>query len=112
MADNVLNELLEILYRKFGQTIGEDFVEMILYGSFARGNFDNESDLDLAVIVNRDRKRLKEYQRMLISAISEMSLQYDILISVNYIPLSEFEEYKEILTYYRNIDREGVRVVA
>ena len=112
MADNVLNELLETLYRKFGQTIGEDFIEMILYGSFARGNFDNESDLDLAIIVNRDRERLKEYQRMLISAISEMSLQYDILISVNYIPLSEFEEYKEILPYYRNIDREGVRLVA
>ena len=48
----------------------------------------------------------------IVSVISEMSLDYDTLISINYISLSDFEEYKSVLPYYKNIDREGVRVVA
>lgn len=45
-------------------------------------------------------------------SVSEMCLKYDVLIRINYTPLSDFKEYRGVLPYYRNIDREGVRVVA
>lgn len=112
MSSKLLNEMLAAVYREFEQVIGAALVETILYGSFARGDFDSESDIDIAVIIDRNRYELKSYQRKLLSFISELSLENDILISVNYIPYSEFEEYKEDLPYYRNIDREGVRIVA
>ena len=111
MPANMLTEILSILRSHLDQIIGADLVEMILYGSFARGDFDEESDIDIAVIVNIDRAELKKYQKDIVSVISEMSLDYDTLISINYISLSDFEEYKSVLPYYKNIDREGVRVV-
>lgn len=112
MSANVLTEILSILRSNLKRVIGTDLVEMILYGSFARGDFDEESDIDIAVIVNNDRTELKKYQKDIVSVVSEMSLNYDTLISINYIPFSDFEEYKSVLPYYKNIDREGVRIVA
>lgn len=112
MSVNLLNEVLSSVHRELEHVMGSVLVEMILYGSFARGDFDCESDIDIAVIVNKDRREIKTYQRRLLSFISEISLEYDILVSINYIPLSDFEEYKNVLPYYRNIDQEGVRIAA
>ena len=112
MSANSLAEILSKLRSELEKVIGTDLVEIILYGSFARGDFDDESDVDIAVIVKNSREELKTYQKQTVSWISSISLDYDILISINYIPLSDFEEYKDILPYYRNIDLEGVKVVA
>ena len=48
MPANMLTEILSILRSHLDQIIGADLVEMILYGSFARGDFDEESDIDIA----------------------------------------------------------------
>lgn len=86
--------------------------DIILYGSYARGDFDNESDIDIAVIVDNDRLDLKKYRKDIVSLMSSLSMEYEVVISITCIPLSDFEEYKEVLPYYRNIDSEGVRIVA
>lgn len=112
MSVNGLNEILTALRSRLDQIIGTELVEVILYGSFARGDFDEESDIDIAVIVDNTRNEMRKYRSMVIPSVSDMCLEYDVLISINYIPMSDFEEYKSVLPYYRNIDREGVRIVA
>ena len=42
MPANMLTEILSILRSPLDQIIGADLVEMILYGSCARGDFDEE----------------------------------------------------------------------
>ena len=44
--------------------------------------------------------------------VSDLELDYDVIISPNVIPYAEFETYKEILPYYRNIAQEGVKLSA
>lgn len=112
MSKNLLTEILTIVCSKMEQIIGSALVEVILYGSFARGDYNDESDIDVAVIVNNDRTEIKKYHKAIVSVLSELNLHYEVLVSVNCIPLSDFEEYKDVLPYYRNIDIEGVRIVA
>ena len=112
MSKMILNEILSEIYVKVRQIIGDDIAEIILYGSYARGDFDNESDIDIAVIVDRNRLDLKKDRKELVSLMSDLSIKYEVVISITCIPLSDFTEYKEALPYYRNIDSEGVRIVA
>ncbi len=81
MSAKLLDELLKKLRFNIKAVIKSDLSEVILYGSYARSDFDEESDVD-------------------------------IVVNISCIPLKDFEEYKEVLPYYRNIDSGGVRIVA
>ena len=87
-------------------------IEVVLYGSYARGDFDDESDVDVAGVADRDRMELKKYRQDIVHLMSSLSMKYDAVVSITCIPSSDYDAYKEILPYYRNIDEEGVRIVA
>ena len=44
--------------------------------------------------------------------VSDLELDYEVIISPTVIPYSEFETFKDILPYYRNIVQEGVKLSA
>ncbi len=110
MSAGLLQEVLKKLCSHIRVLIGSGLSEIILYGSYARGDFDMESDIDIALIINEQREHLGKYRRELAVVMSELSLEYDTLVSISCIPLQEFEEYKGVLPYYKNIDLEGVRI--
>ena len=112
MSAKLLDELLKELRFNIEDVIKSDLSEVILYGSYARGDFDEESDIDIAVIVDSSRELLRKYRKGLVEIMSNVSLEYDVVVNISCIPLKDFEEYKEVLPYYRNIDSEGVRIVA
>ena len=107
-----MKDLLLSIYKNIHEIIGEPLRDVILFGSYARGDYDTESDIDIAVIIDLDRETLKKYQNNLIHMASEYSLNEDVLLSICCIPQKEFEEYREALPFYRNIYSEGVRLSA
>ena len=44
-------------YRKL---YGEDIVDILLYGSYARGDFTEDSDIDIVAVVRGERSELQE----------------------------------------------------
>jgi predicted nucleotidyltransferase len=84
--------------------------EIILYGSYARGDFKEYSDIDFAVIVDISRDDISKYRNSLGHLMSEIGLKYDIFPSIHCIPYSEFAYWKKDLPYYMNIDKEGIRL--
>lgn len=75
-TSELLKELKEALYKVYG----ENLRGLYLYGSFADGKEDLESDLDLAVVLEDFDDYWAEVQRTS-RIISELSLKYDVSIS-------------------------------
>lgn len=50
MSGCVLKEILSKIYTEVRRIIDNGVSDIILYGSYARGDFDNESDIDIAVV--------------------------------------------------------------
>ena len=71
-----------------------------------------ESDIDIALIVNTSREGSVKYRKKMAELMSDISLEFDMLVSISCIPQNDFETYKEVLPYYRNINKEGVRLSA
>lgn len=104
----ILKKISEI-YRT---VYGEDIVKMVLYGSYARGDNQDDSDIDIVAIVRGERSDLQERLKMVWDISSDLELEYGTIVSPTVIPLSEYEKYKDDLPYYRNIQNEGVDIVA
>ena len=92
--------------------LGSQLDQIILYGSVARGTSTQESDIDIAAIVKGERQELQEQLKKIWDVVSDLELDYEVIISPTVIPYTEFETYKEILPYYRNIAQEGVKLSA
>ena len=107
-----LNILLKKISEIYKSVYGEKLVRVILYGSYARGDFSDDSDLDIVALVHGDRMQLQEQLKNVWDQTCDLELEYEMVLSPAVIPYEEFEKYREDLPYYRNIANEGVNVVA
>jgi uncharacterized protein len=92
-------EELELIY-------ADHLKEIILFGSYARGDFTNESDINLILLLDKidaSRERAK-YS----SVISRISLKYDTVVSV--IPIEYEEFHRKRTPLILNVNREGIKV--
>lgn len=91
-------------------TFADNFFNFNLYGSYARGNYTKESDIDITAIVRGNRIDLQEKLKLVWDISADIGLENDVIISPTVIPYEEYEKYKEILPYYMNIQKEGMQI--
>ena len=80
-----------------------------LYGSYARGDFDNESDVDILLTIDADGMEISKRRKDLAEITSNLSLKHDVTVSVTAKPLQQFRQYSAVMPFYKNVLREGVR---
>ena len=100
------SQIVEI-YRS---VFGSDIVEILLYGSYARGDYDSESDIDIAAIVHGERSTLQKKLKIVWDKAADIGFDNDVVVSLTVIPAQEYDEYKSRLPYYRNIAMEGKKI--
>lgn len=107
---NELDDIISKVIHIYRTIYGENIVEIRLYGSYARGNEDLDSDIDFVAIVRGERLKLQEKLTEVWNQTDDISLEYETIISPTVIPYDEFQKWKEDLPYYRNIEKEGIRI--
>ncbi|MCD8108839.1 MAG: nucleotidyltransferase domain-containing protein [Clostridiales bacterium] len=107
---NELNTILNELAKSYRVVYGNNLYKIILYGSYARGDYRDGSDIDVVALVKGSRQELQDNLKTIWERANDLELEYEILISPTVIPVDEFERYKSDLPYYRNIDTEGILI--
>ena len=97
------------IFKEFREEIeklyGKRLKSIILYGSWARGDATEESDIDVLIVLEGEVIPGKEIDRM-IDIITEINLKHGVLVSV--YPVSK-EDYSTINSpLLINVRREGV----
>ena len=96
--------------QSYRSVYGNDIVAIYLYGSYAREDFDSESDIDITAIVKGNRIDLQNKLKQVWNLSADIGLENDVIVSPTVIPFDEFEKYEQILPYYRNIRKEGKQI--
>ncbi|HZK57399.1 MAG TPA: nucleotidyltransferase domain-containing protein [Clostridia bacterium] len=111
-GDSRLVPLVEELKGELKKIYGEHLRSIILYGSYARGDYDPESDLDIMVLVNLDNAEQLGYRGTLIEKITDISIKYNILVSVIDNNYEDFNIRASYVPFYKNVAQEGIKVYA
>lgn len=94
-------------YKKHLQTLfAEELVELILFGSYARENHNEESDVDFAVVLRSPDTRPAAEIPKISSIASRLSLKYGIMLSS--LPTSYHKKQTSMQGVYQEIRKEGI----
>ena len=89
---------------------GGKLEHLILYGSYARNEQDPESDIDVMILVNEQDGNLKKYNYKIADIMTDLSLKYDVFISLTEETVNRYNKYLDVLPFYQNIFNEGIEI--
>ena len=105
-----LKDITSQLVDVYRNIYGDDIVEILLYGSYARNEETDQSDVDIVAIVKGNRLDLQKKLKIVWDISADIGLENDVVVSPTVVPFDEFEKYREIFPYYMNIEKEGIKV--
>ena len=86
--------------------------KVFLFGSYARGAAEEDSDVDVMILLDLPREQLSAHSRAAARIAADVLDEYGVVVS----PLLESEAFfarnRTTYPFFRNIDREGIRYVA
>ena len=109
---NTLKQITDKVCGYSKVVFGQKLSAVKLYGSYARGDFDDESDIDIIIIADISPEERVSYRNQIFDYIYDLNLEYGVLLSIFIQDKSTFERYKDSYPFYKNIESEGVDLVA
>lgn len=81
--------------------------KIIMYGSCARGDYNNDSDIDIAILTDMNRVDVKAYDSDLMDVVTDIAMASDAVVEYICLPIDEYNQKKAWYGYFRNIETEG-----
>ena len=107
----VVDEVQKVTSTVVGRLVdllGDKIYKIILYGSYARGDFDSESDIDIMILINGTDEDVIRYRKDVRRIANDVGLDNDILVSLLIRSRQSFEEWSDVVVFYKNVINEGV----
>lgn len=107
-------ESVQSIVYKFAQTMkvlfGEHLNKVIVYGSYARGDYKKNSDVDIMILVDLPEAEIKKIENRVYDVAFEIEMDTGVDISPVIKNKDQFEYWVDTLPYYRNVREEGVTI--
>lgn len=87
---------------------GAHLRKVILYGSYARGDFEKNSDIDIMILLDLSDLDLKEFSQKLSYMTYDFNLDNELDIKPIVKSEAHFKKWMVNYPFYANVDREGV----
>ena len=108
--ENSVRTIIQIYSKEAMNIFGDKLKAVILYGSYARGDFDSESDIDIMVLLDLPEERMAEARKKMRHIADYLDLKYDCVISSVFQSYESFENYKSASPFYQNVEKDGVLI--
>jgi predicted nucleotidyltransferase len=112
LTQTTVNEITGKVVDAAKSVLGGKLDKVILYGSYARGDCDDESDIDIFVLADISREDALRTTFAISDASGDLSLEYDTLVSIHVTACALFYEYIDVLPFYMNVLKDGVELYA
>ena len=102
----LVSQYVEVLCKIYGKHLKT----VILYGSYARGDYTKDSDIDIMVLLDLSDIDIKKYRHELSGATYDFNMDYDVDIKPIAKNQEHFNKWVEVYPFYSNVASEGVKL--
>lgn len=103
-----IQSLLADYLTEIQKIYGSHLKRVILYGSYARGDYTPDSDVDIMILVDLKEEEMDQYS----DALSELGFEYNVGHDIWMMPIvkniDHFYHWTSAYPFYKNVQKEGV----
>ena len=105
-ANPILMKSIKKMAKEIAAIYGDSIEKIVLYGSYARGEQTEESDVDIALFV-KENKTAEMHDKM-IDLVVDYELDLAVTLSVIPVDYAQYLDWKNTLPFYKNVDKDGI----
>lgn len=105
-------EILDIYTQGILDIYGTHLKSVILYGSYARGDNREDSDVDIMILVDLTEEAVQKSREQVSIYTFDFNMQYDTEIMPIVKEADHFRYWSKVSPFYKNIEEEGVALYA
>lgn len=110
MYNDIKEPILAEIESNLRKIYGPRLKKILLYGSYARGEQVQGSDLDVMVLLDMDAEEIKKYYEQVLELLVDLTTRYGIVVSIQEGNIEFFNEWVDTLPFFKNVNNEGVEL--
>ena len=80
MRNDDIERVIDILKEQIPLSMKAHVKKIYIYGSCARGDFTEDSDIDVAILTDCDRIEAKKYDESLMNIVTDIAMKTDTIV--------------------------------
>lgn len=104
---NKVDKIIQQFINEISALIGNRLKKVILYGSYARGDYDKNSDIDIMILTDFTDEEIAKYRMKIRELACELEAENDIIIFPLVRNIEKYNNRIDIVPFYMNIQKEG-----
>jgi predicted nucleotidyltransferase len=110
----VLDTITKKVCTSAKEVLGGKLEKVVLFGSYARGDYHEYSDIDIMVLADIQLEEASEMRRKIRDIMGgyNLDLEYNVIISMHVVCSANFHKYINVLPFYKNVQKDGVVLYA
>lgn len=105
-------DIMEDFAKNVRKILGNSLDSVIVYGSYARGDYSEFLDIDVMLLVSLGDEDIKKISDQISDLAFDFMMKYGVDISPVITNTDHFNYWVDNLPYYRNVRDEGVELSA
>jgi len=90
--------------------MGSKLTKVIVYGSYAKGDYNSSSDVDVMILIKMSDNEIKKIENQVYDLAFDIEMDTGVDISPIIKNEEQYEYWLDTLPFYKNIHEEGVIV--
>jgi len=109
---DALDAITERVCAAAKEVLGEKLEKVLLFGSYARGDYDDESDIDIFILADITQEAENDVRSKIRDAMGYIELDYDAVICLHMGCSDIFYSWLDVLPYFMNVQKDGIVLYA
>ena len=105
-----VKDIISLFAQKVRKLMRKDLNKILVYGSYARGDYRETSDIDIMILTSLPEEKIEQVEDALYDVAFDFLMEYGIQISVIVKNEEHFNYWLGALPFYDNVKREGVEI--
>lgn len=104
----IREDVLMLFVQSVKRILKDSLSKLIVYGSYARGDYKNNSDIDVMILTSLSKEKIEQVENAIFDLAFDLELETGIVVNPVIENEAHYRYWLGALPFYNNVEKEGI----